>query len=232
MQKSSSSTPEKYLTELIPLACAGDLSASGTATSGYYRSVAAADKASREMHRLLVAAMLFVGVLVGSLWPSLGNAYTGTNWFDDDAAMHSSGSPSIRINLSEQKAYFYKGSRLVGVSNVSSGKAGFRTSAGHFRVLAKRPNHRSTIYGSYVDRSTGRVVKADVDTRKHRRPPGTYYRGAKMNHYIRFNGGIGLHASGHVPRYPASHGCVRMPPHMAQKFFQYARVGMPVRVSY
>ncbi|WP_226661309.1 L,D-transpeptidase family protein [Microbulbifer aggregans] len=159
-------------------------------------------------------------------------ANSGANWFDDAAAASSSGSPSIRINLSEQKAYFYKGSRLVGVSFISSGKRGFSTSPGKFRVLAKRPNHRSSIYGSYVDRSTGRVVKADVDTRRHRRPAGTYYRGAKMNYYIRFNGGVGLHASGHVPRYPASHGCVRMPPHMARKFFQYARVGMPVSVSY
>lgn len=159
-------------------------------------------------------------------------ADSGANWFDDAAAASSNAPPSIRINLSEQKAYFYKGSRLVGVSLISSGKSGHRTSSGNFRVLAKRPNHRSTIYGSFVDRDTGRVVKADVDTRKHRRPPGTYYRGAKMNYYIRFNGGIGMHASGHVPRYPASHGCVRMPPHMARKFFQYARVGMPVRVTY
>lgn len=181
---------------------------------------------------LMAVLMLLVGTLVGSLWPTLTQANSGANWFDDQAAMSSSGSPSIHINLSEQKAYFYKGGRLVGVSLVSSGKQGFRTSPGKFRVLAKRPNHRSSIYGSYVDRNTGRVVKADVDTRKHRRPPGTYYRGAKMNHYIRFNGGIGLHASGHVPRYPASHGCVRMPPHMARKFYQYSRVGMPVTVSY
>ncbi|MCK7596861.1 L,D-transpeptidase family protein [Microbulbifer sp. CAU 1566] len=180
----------------------------------------------------MVMLVLLIATLMGGLWPSFADANTGANWFDDQAAMNSSGSPSIRINLSEQKAYFYKGGRLVGVSLISSGKKGFSTSPGKFRVLAKRPNHRSSIYGSYVDRSTGRVVKADVDTRKHRRPSGTYYRGAKMNHYIRFNGGIGLHASGHVPRYPASHGCVRMPPHMARKFFQYARVGMPVSVSY
>ncbi|WP_327049684.1 L,D-transpeptidase family protein [Microbulbifer donghaiensis] len=154
------------------------------------------------------------------------------NWFDDVAAVNSSGSVSITINLSEQRAYFYKGGQLVGVSKVSSGKRGFSTRPGHFRILSKHPQHRSTIYGSYVDRRTGRVVKADVNTRKDRRPPGTYYRGAKMNNYLRFNGGIGMHASGHVPNYPASHGCVRMPPHMAQKFYRYARVGTPVRVTY
>ncbi|WP_342027484.1 L,D-transpeptidase family protein [Microbulbifer marinus] len=154
------------------------------------------------------------------------------NWFDDAAAVNTSGAASIRISLSEQRAYFYKGGRLIGVSKVSSGKRGYSTRPGHFRILSKHPNHRSTIYGSYVDRRTGRVVKADVNTRKDRRPPGTYYRGAKMNNYLRFNGGIGMHASGHVPNYPASHGCVRMPPHMAQKFFQYSRVGTPVRVTH
>lgn len=173
---------------------------------------------------------LLIALCLALALPAAAN--TGANWFDEAAAASSNAPPSIRINLSEQKAYFYKGSRLVGVSFVSSGKSGYRTSAGNFRVLAKRPNHRSSIYGSFVDRNTGRVVKADVDTRRHRRPPGTVYRGAKMNYYIRFNGGIGMHASGHVPRYPASHGCVRMPPHMARKFFQYSRVGMPVRVTH
>lgn len=179
---------------------------------------------------------LFSGLvlcLVALLGAPLSQANTrGLNWFDDQAAAAISGATSITISLSEQRAYFYKGGKLVGVSKVSSGKNGFRTGAGHFRVLAKRPNHRSTIYGSYVDRHTGRVVKADVNTRKDRRPPGTYYRGAKMNYYLRFNGGIGMHASGHVPNYPASHGCVRMPPHMARKFFQHSRVGTPVRVRY
>ncbi|MBB3060011.1 L,D-transpeptidase [Microbulbifer rhizosphaerae] len=173
---------------------------------------------------------LFLVALLGAS-PALGNS-RGVNWFDDQAAASFSGSPSIKINLSEQRAYFYKGGRLVGVSKVSSGKKGYGTRPGHFRVLSKHPNHRSTVYGSFVSARTGRVVKADVNTRKHRRPPGTYYRGARMNHYIRFNGGIGMHASGNVPNYPASHGCVRMPPQMARKFYRHARVGTPVRVTW
>jgi len=179
--------------------------------------------------RNIIPVFFWAALLVA---PSAWANQRGVNWFDDQVAANSSGAPSITINLSEQRAYFYKGGRLVGVSRVSSGKRGYSTRAGNFRVLSKHPYHRSTVYGSFVDRRTGRVVKADVNTRKHRRPPGTYYRGAKMNNYIRFNGGIGMHASGNVPGYPASHGCVRMPPHMAQKFFRYARVGMPVRVTH
>ncbi|MFC6631716.1 L,D-transpeptidase [Microbulbifer taiwanensis] len=185
----------------------------------------------RNQNPLVFANLALCLAFILALPSALANP-RGVNWFDDQAAMNSSGSASIKINLSEQRAYFYKGGKLVGVSKVSSGKKGYSTGPGHFRVLSKHPNHRSTIYGSFVDMRTGRVVKADVNTRKDRRPPGTYYRGAKMNNYIRFNGGIGLHASGHVPNYPASHGCVRMPPHMARKFYQHARVGTPVRVSY
>ncbi|WP_346836430.1 L,D-transpeptidase family protein [Microbulbifer sp. SAOS-129_SWC] len=191
------------------------------------------------MHRIRVSwdFRRYTGLLFFILLLLTANSWAnpdrrGVNWFDDYAAAAASGPASITISLSEQRAYFYKGGTLVGVSRVSSGKSGHRTSAGHFRVLAKRPNHRSTIYGSFVDRRTGRVVKANVNTRRDRRPPGTYYRGAKMNFYLRFNGGIGMHASGHVPSYPASHGCVRMPPQMARKFFHYARVGTPVRVRY
>lgn len=153
------------------------------------------------------------------------------SWFDEEAAVDTPGAPSIRISLGEQRAYFYKGGELVGVSRVSSGRAGYRTPKGSYRVRAKKFRHRSTLYGSYVDRNTHQVVRADVDTRKHRRPSGTYYRGAKMDYFIRFNGGVGLHASGDVPNYPASHGCVRMPRHMAQKFYRHARVGTPVTVT-
>lgn len=156
----------------------------------------------------------------------------GVNWFDDRAVASTSGAPMIRVKLSEQRAYFYKGGKLVGISKVSSGKKGFSTGTGNFRVLSKHPHHRSSIYGSFVSRSTGRVIRSNVNTRRHRRPAGSYYRGAKMNNYIRFNGGIGFHASNNVPNYPASHGCVRMPPHMAQKFYRHAPVGTRVKISY
>ncbi|SEA46378.1 L,D-transpeptidase [Microbulbifer marinus] len=171
--------------------------------------------------------MCFVALLLAPAQVSADSV----GWFDDEAAVDISGAPSIRISLGEQRAYFYMGGELVGISRISSGRAGYRTPKGSYRVRGKKLRHRSTLYGSYVDRNTHRVVRADVDTRKHRRPPGTYYRGAKMDYFIRFNGGIGLHASGDVPNYPASHGCVRMPRHMAQKFFRYARVGTPVIVT-
>jgi len=37
--------------------------------------------------------------------------------------------------------------------------------------------------------------------------------------------------TGYLPGYAASHGCVRMPDHMARKFFENAEVGTPVIVE-
>lgn len=153
------------------------------------------------------------------------------SWFDEQAAASAPGSPKIRVDLSEQLAYFYKGGKLVGVSRVSSGRSGFRTPRGNFRVLSKKRRHRSSQFGMYVDRDTNRVVRADVERDKDPRPPGTYYRGAKMNYFIRFHRGVGFHASGSVPAHPASHGCVRMPPGMARQFYRHAPVGTRVTVT-
>ncbi len=136
----------------------------------------------------------------------------------------------ITIDLSNQKAFLYKGDTLVGVSRVSTGKSGYQTPAGTFRVTQKDPDHLSSIYGNYVD-SYGNVVVANVDVRKDRRPPGTHFRGAPMSYFMRFNGGIGMHA-GYLPGYPASHGCVRMPRQMASLFYEHINTGTPVKVTY
>lgn len=140
------------------------------------------------------------------------------------------GSPMITIDLSDQKAFLYKGGTLVGVSRVSTGKSGYRTPTGSYRVTQKNVDHRSNLYGNYVD-SYGNVVVANVDVRKDRRPPGTRFRGAPMTYFMRFNGGIGMHA-GYLPGYPASHGCVRMPRQMASIFYENVGNGTPVKVTY
>ncbi|MEO8352536.1 MAG: L,D-transpeptidase family protein, partial [Chthoniobacteraceae bacterium] len=85
------------------------------------------------------------------------------------------GSSSIAINLSEQRAYFYKGGELVGISVISSGREEYGTPTGNYKITQKDLNHTSSLYGNYVDAQTGEVVVADVDTRKDKRPPGTRY---------------------------------------------------------
>lgn len=138
------------------------------------------------------------------------------------------GAPSIIIDLSDQKAYFYKGSTLAGVSALSTGDARHATPTGKFKVIQKDMWHRSNLYGDFVD-AYGNVVVANVDITKDKPPPGTTFAGSKMHYFLRFNGGIGMH-EGFLPGYPASHGCVRMPGHMAKVFFDNAPIGTPVTV--
>ena len=138
------------------------------------------------------------------------------------------GAPKIVVHLTEQRAFFYKGKTLVGQSSISTGRKGFETPPGKYRVIQKDENHVSNLYGSYVD------------------PDGTWcgamWRREKLQCQRARNfeerrcltscvfGGYGMHA-GFVPRYRASHGCIRMPREMAQHFFDAAEEDTPVIVK-
>lgn len=140
------------------------------------------------------------------------------------------GPARIRINRAEQTAYFYRGDQLIGKSWLSTGDANHTTPAGNYRIIGKDKYHKSSRYGAAVD-SAGNVVVAEVDYKKDRLPPGTKYEGAKMTNFMRLsNDGIGMHA-GFLPGYPASHGCIRMPEHMSEVFFENVTAGTPVTIE-
>ena len=151
--------------------------------------------------------------------------YDDLSYWDGASA---SGSPRIKIDLNQQRAYFYKGATLAGVAVVSSGREGYGTPPGKFKVVQKNADHASNLYGDYVD-AAGNIVKKDVDVRKDPKPPGTTFRGAPMPYFMRIHGGVGMHA-GFLPGYAASHGCIRLPPALAKQFFENAPAGTPVEV--
>jgi lipoprotein-anchoring transpeptidase ErfK/SrfK len=151
---------------------------------------------------------------------------TPAGWWNDDGA---SGSPRIVVHLGEQSAYFYKSKRLVGVSTVSTGKPGFSTPPGRYRIISKDRDHYSSVFGDYVD-DYGNIVKSNIDVRKDRRPPGTHFDPARMPYCMHFNGGYAMH-EGYVPPYAASHGCIRLPKGMASHFYNGAPEGTPVLVK-
>ena len=152
--------------------------------------------------------------------------FAGRDYWNGDGVP---GSAKIVVHLGEQRAYFYKGKLLVGESTVSTGKRGFSTPPGRYRVGWKHKDHISTLYGDYVD-DAGSVVKPNVDSRKDRRPPGTHFDGARMPYAMFFRGGYAMH-EGYVPPHAASHGCIRLPHGMAQRFFDAAPPGTPVVVK-
>ena len=139
------------------------------------------------------------------------------------------GPARIRIVLSEQTAYFFKGDTLVGKSWLSTGDENHRSPTGSFRIMQKDKWHKSSRYGVAVD-GAGNVVDGDVDIKKDKLPAGTHYEGAKMTNFMRLNSeGVGMHA-GFLPGYPASHGCIRMPEHMSEHFFNNVTEGTPVTI--
>jgi lipoprotein-anchoring transpeptidase ErfK/SrfK len=144
-------------------------------------------------------------------------------WDDSGIA----GPPSIIINLNKQTAAFYKGAKLVGISAISSGREGFDTPSGDYKISQKDLNHASNLYGDYVDAS-GNVVVKDVDVDPC--PPGLSFRGAPMPYFMRITGGVGMH-QGFLPGVPDSHGCIRMPEKMAKLFWANAPQGTPVIVE-
>jgi hypothetical protein len=139
------------------------------------------------------------------------------------------GKPSVAIRLSEQRAYFYKGGQLVGISQLSTGREGKNTPIGKFTIRQKDPNHVSSMYGDYVD-AYDNVVVPNVDVEKDPKPPGAHFKGAPMPFFMRIVGGVGMHA-GYLPGYPASHGCIRMPEFMAENFYKSVSEGTPVTIA-
>ena len=134
---------------------------------------------------------------------------------------------AIEIDLQEQTAYLIRNGRAVLSTPISSGRYGHLTETGNFKVIEKERNHFSNIYGKIVD-ARGRTVVSDADVDMPV-PRGGKFVPAPMQYFIRFDGATGMHA-GHLPGYPASHGCVRLPKEKAIALFHAVEIGTPVTV--
>jgi hypothetical protein len=148
------------------------------------------------------------------------------SYWDGDGVQ---GASSIVIDLSDQKASFYKGSKLVGVSAISSGREGYGTPTGSYKITQKNPNHVSNLYGDYVN-AQGDVLVKNVTKGKDPVPAGGSFAGSPMPFFMRLGRtAVGLH-QGFLPGVPDSHGCIRMPERMVKVFFENAPAGTPVTI--
>ena len=148
-----------------------------------------------------------------------------TSYWDDDG---SHGPGSIVVDLRRQVAEFHRGGHVIGVAAISSGVENRRTPAGDYKILEKDIDHVSSSYGTVED-GAGNVVNIDATPRSSV-PPGCRYVPAPMNYFMRLTwDGVGMH-QGFLPGYPASHGCIRMDRTVVPKFYENAKIGMPVRV--
>ena len=105
---------------------------------------------------------------------------------------------SVEVDLSAQTATILRDGTSVKTAPISSGKKNFRTPTGEYVVTNKHRHWKSTLYG------------------------------ASMPFYLRLScRDFGLHA-GHLPGYPASHGCIRLRNKDAAEFFKQVPVGAKV----
>ncbi len=158
--------------------------------------------------------------------PARAETTDSVSFWDGDGVK---GPSRIEIRIGEQRAYFYKGDLLVGVSAISSGREGHDTPVGGYKITQKDKDHRSTLYGQIVDAQTGEVILDDADSTKDKVPRGAKFLGAPMPNFMRVVGGVGMHA-GYLPGVPASHGCIRMPAFMSENFFRNVEPGTPVAI--
>ncbi len=108
----------------------------------------------------------------------------------------------IIIDLTKQKLYAIEDGNITMDTNISTGKKGYRTPAGKFKILEKKRYHISTIYN------------------------------LPMPYMLRLtNGGVAIH-QGYVPNYPASHGCIRVPKRVAEELFYWTPKGTIVYVKH
>jgi len=153
-----------------------------------------------------IAALSFVVAITTAACASPAVAQTdGDQASSSSRSFHDADSRdamSMIVNLHTQRAYVYRDGDMIATTPVSSGKRGHRTPTGTFRVLAKQKFHRSKKYDN-----------------------------APMPFMQRLTwSGIALHA-GHVPGYPASHGCIRMPPGFARWLYGEPTMGMKVTIT-
>jgi hypothetical protein len=126
----------------------------------------------------------------------------------------------VVINLTEQAAYLIKDGRVAIVSPIASGKDGWGTPTGNFRVISKDLNHKSGSFGLIVDRS-GRIVNPNATPGSYI-PAGCYYMPARCR--ISWNSaGVSacMPATFQVtPRHTVAFGCPRANRHAGESPWQ------------
>ncbi len=135
----------------------------------------------------------------------------------------------IRIDLSDQRAQLLvgRGEHVAIDTPVCTGRSAKPTKPGTYPIMEKIVNKRSTIFGTTYYK--GRRVHGGDRRKYHGRRDR--YLGAPRPYWMRMtSGGIGMHGSSSVKRYPSSSGCVRTPQTVIPKIFAKVKEGTPVQV--
>lgn len=137
---------------------------------------------------------------------------------------------SVEVDLSKQRATFFRGESEIGWAFVSTGKEGHTTAAGNYTITEKMPVKYSNRYG-WVEDADGNIVNRSARYNVVL-APGEKYFPAPMYHWMRLtNYGVGLHAGEiAVQGQAASRGCIRLPAELAEKLYAVTQIGTPVKI--
>ncbi|WP_433325488.1 L,D-transpeptidase family protein [Spirillospora sp. CA-294931] len=121
----------------------------------------------------------------------------------------------VDVDLRRQYLVLYKGGKPELITHISSGSGEYYCAKDRGAKVARC---------RYATTSTG-------DFRTGRRASGWEVSPlGRLYNPIYFNGGIAFHGALDVPRYPASHGCVRLPMHVAEDFPKLLGTNVPVHL--
>lgn len=113
-----------------------------------------------------------------------------------------SGAMLLVVNVATQRVIAFRNGVPFAGSTVSTGREGNETPLGVFTILEKKKTHFSSTYNNAPMPNMQRLTWK----------------------------GIALHA-GNLPGYPASHGCIRLPPGFSSLLFGATDVGMTVVIT-
>jgi len=137
---------------------------------------------------------------------------------------------TVEISLKEQRGLLLVDGAIAMDFPVATGKASHPTPKGAYKIIEKKQDHKSSLYGRIVS-GEGQTVVSDADTRAHSVPEGGRFVGAPMPYWMRLTTtGVGMHV-GYVPGRPASHGCIRLKRDVAVQLFDILDLGSPVAID-
>ncbi|MBT8343352.1 MAG: L,D-transpeptidase family protein [Sulfurovum sp.] len=162
------------------------------------------------------------------------------NIYEDKKLLsHANGrNTTLKVDISEQRVRLYVDGKVALCAPCTTGakrklepNTGIirnqSTPKGTFKIQEKIADKRSTIFGKMY---RGKKLVYKGDRRKYKGKKAKYV-GASLKNWMRLtSGGIGLHASKYVKRYPGSNGCIRLPYKVSRTIFKNVRRGTPVRI--
>ncbi|MFK5920853.1 MAG: L,D-transpeptidase [Verrucomicrobiota bacterium] len=130
----------------------------------------------------------------------------------------------VKVSLQNRMVYVMEGNRMLLATPTAIGKPGHETPLGNFNAFNRIEKKRSNTYGYFVK---GNQI---VPGKSSNTPRGHRYVGFPMPYWVEFKSGYGFHA-GSVWPVPRSHGCLRLHPNVAPKFFALVPAGTPINIA-